>query len=102
MRSLPLVLPAIPMALLLLLTVVGEWTVMAKPIEPTADATSLKIFTYNIQQGYNEDGIRGFEEQLAVLREHDADIIGLQECDAARVANGNADIVKYFADQLNM
>ena len=37
-----------------------------------------------------------------LLRTVDADIIGLQECDTARIANGNADIVKYFADRLDL
>ncbi|MEJ2512036.1 MAG: endonuclease/exonuclease/phosphatase family protein [Anaerolineales bacterium] len=30
------------------------------------------------------------------------DIIGLQECDTARIAGGNADIVSYFANHLDM
>ncbi|MFX0173773.1 MAG: endonuclease/exonuclease/phosphatase family protein, partial [Candidatus Hodarchaeota archaeon] len=30
------------------------------------------------------------------------DIIGLQECDISRIAGGNADIVRYFANKLRM
>ncbi|HOU25249.1 MAG TPA: endonuclease/exonuclease/phosphatase family protein, partial [Anaerolineae bacterium] len=68
----------------------------------TASAPSqLTVFTYNIQQGYDAAGRRNYEGQLAVARQIQPDIIGLQECDAARIANGNQDVVRYWADQLD-
>lgn len=74
----------------------------ANPTPFSSTKTSLKIMTYNIQQGYDKAGQKGFTQQLELFREIDADIIGLQESDTARIAGGNADIVKYFADQLDM
>jgi endonuclease/exonuclease/phosphatase family metal-dependent hydrolase len=71
------------------------------PARPEAPAgQTLRVLTYNVQQGYDRAGQRAYEEQLAVLREANADIIGLQETDAARIANGNDDLIRYFADAL--
>jgi len=74
----------------------------ADPYPPPDDARELKILTYNIQQGYNEDGQKNFSEQLSLIRRINADVIGLQESDTNRIAGGNVDIVRYFADRLDM
>lgn len=74
---------------------------MARPSEPPPKP-ALTVVTYNIQQGYTDDGQKGFEDQLAVLRALDADIIGLQESDTNRISGGNADLVRAFADALDM
>lgn len=87
---------------LALTTTLSAWITAAQPVEPAASPTSLKIITYNIQQGYNKAGVKAFAQQLELFREVDADLIGLQESDTARIAGGNADIVKYFADELDM
>jgi endonuclease/exonuclease/phosphatase family metal-dependent hydrolase len=65
-------------------------------------ATQLKIMTYNIQQGFDMEGNKNLEGQLAVIQKVNPDILGLQESDTARVANGNVDAVRYIADHLNM
>jgi hypothetical protein len=46
--------------------------------------------TANIQQGYNADGYKHFYGQLALMRELEANIIGLQESDTVRIAGGGA------------
>ncbi|MBC8506197.1 MAG: endonuclease/exonuclease/phosphatase family protein [Anaerolineales bacterium] len=66
------------------------------------DQRNLEILTYNIQQGYSESGQKNFKEQFSLIRKINADIIGLQESDTNRISGGNADIVRYFADRLNM
>ncbi len=70
--------------------------------QPAAPKTSLRVLTYNLQQGYNSAGRKSFDEQYKVLLQQDADIIGLQETDTARIAGGNSDLVRYLADQLEM
>lgn len=62
----------------------------------------LRVVTYNVQQGYSADGRRAYGEQLAVLRELQPDVVGLQETDVARFSGGNADLVRTFAEGLNM
>ena len=69
---------------------------------PAADQHSLRILTYNIQQGYSLTGEKDFASQLALIRQANADVIGLEETDNARVAGGNSDVVRYMADRLNM
>ena len=96
--------PAFPvaMSLVALATIAGAVLTAARPAAPALAQTALKIFTYNIQQGYSRDGRRNYDGQLEVVRAEDADIVGLQECDTARIANGNADVVRYFADRLDL
>jgi len=72
------------------------------PVTPANPGNKLTVFTYNIQQGYSKDGIRSFDEQLAVIRSMDPDIVGLQETDTNRIAGGNNDLVRYYANKLNM
>jgi endonuclease/exonuclease/phosphatase family metal-dependent hydrolase len=81
-------------------TIFGTFIISPSPSPKTT--TSLKVLTYNIQQGYNEHGIKNFEGQLNLLKDIDADIIGLQESDLARISGGNSDIVRYFANHLNL
>jgi endonuclease/exonuclease/phosphatase family metal-dependent hydrolase len=79
-------------------TITGAILIEAKPITQTGD-TSLKILTYNLQQGVDPYTQKNYDGQLALIREIDADIIGLQE--TSKIA-GNSDVVQYFADKLNM
>jgi len=75
----------------------------AHPKPPSgSDSESLHVFTYNIQQGYNDSGEQNFDGQISLIRSKAPDILGLQECDTARIAGGNVDVVAYFADRLNM
>jgi endonuclease/exonuclease/phosphatase family metal-dependent hydrolase len=96
--------PAFPgvIVLLGLITLLGALLTGANPVTLTGPVTSLKVLTYNSQQGYNQKGAKNYEGQLALLRQIDADIIGLQECDTNRAAGGNGDLVRYFADGLDM
>ncbi|MGD8759365.1 MAG: endonuclease/exonuclease/phosphatase family protein [Anaerolineales bacterium] len=98
----------VPKVLLWVLLAVGVSCVAAvaltspRPAAQVDQIASLRVFTYNIQQGYSEEGMKNFQGQLGVLQSVDADVIGLQESDTNRIANGNADIVRYFADNLDM
>ena len=90
------------LSVIALLTIGGAWFTTANPAPQPGPRNAVKIFTYNIQQGYSEDGVRNFDGQLALLREADPDILGLQESDTNRLAGGNCVAVRYFADKLNM
>jgi endonuclease/exonuclease/phosphatase family metal-dependent hydrolase len=90
-------------ALIAFIAITGALLTTARPSAPSeSDTTSLEVITYNIQQGYSQDGQSNIDEQLALLGLTDPDLIGLQENDTARIANGNNDLVRYFADRLNM
>jgi endonuclease/exonuclease/phosphatase family metal-dependent hydrolase len=85
-----------------LAALIGAGLASATPDSLPADRTSLVVMTYNIQQGYTQDGSRDPQAQLRVMRSYEADLIGLQESDSNRIAGGNADLVRYYADRLNM
>ncbi len=67
---------------------------------PEPENGSLKVMTYNIQQANNDSGEKSYQEQLALLKQVDADIIGFQESDSARISLGNNDYIRYYANKL--
>lgn len=68
----------------------------------TSQNEGLRVMTYNIQQGYNTQGEKVYSELLSLIRAQSPDILGIQESDTARIANGNSDVVRYLADGLGM
>lgn len=85
------------------IALVGLSVLPAHPEAPAEEEPdTLRVFTYNIQQGYDASGERNVDDQIALIRSMAPDIVGLQECDTARIAGGNVDVVAYFSDRLNM
>ncbi len=75
----------------------------SKPVSiDAASQKTLRVMTYNIQQGYNRFGKKSYLEQLELIKSENPDIVALQETDSVRVAGGNSDIVRYYSDRLNM
>ena len=70
------------------------------PNPPLEISSTLRVLTYNVQQGYDAEGELNFDGQLAYIRSAFPDIIGLQESDTNRIAGGNADLVDYLAGEL--
>ncbi len=79
-------------------TLVSAIAIEAQPITPSGDPTSVRILTYNIAQGMNDQDIKNYDGQLELIRSIDADIIGLQE--TSKIAGGS-DVVRYFANGLD-
>lgn len=82
--------------------IVGTVVTDSNPLPHAGARTSATILTYNILVGRNVQGIMNFDGQLAKIKGADADIIGLQETGAARIPGGNTDVVRYFADKLDL
>ncbi|MHA2201475.1 MAG: endonuclease/exonuclease/phosphatase family protein, partial [Candidatus Thorarchaeota archaeon] len=80
-------------------TLTGSIVFEAHPVAPSGDAVSVRLLTYNIAQGMNDVDVKNYDGQLELIRGIDADIVGLQE--TSKIA-GNSDVVKYFADKLNL
>jgi len=92
-----------PVVLALLLGAVLASVLTGRVPAPAAgDGGPLRVVTYNLQQGYDADGRRAYEQQMQAIRALDADIIGLQETDTARFSGGNADLVRTIAQGLGM
>jgi endonuclease/exonuclease/phosphatase family metal-dependent hydrolase len=87
---------------LALLAAVAVPLVAAPKGMPRAADQELRVMTYNIQQGFDAAGNQGLVSQLANIQKVNPDILGLQESDTARVANGSVDSVRYLADRLGM
>jgi endonuclease/exonuclease/phosphatase family metal-dependent hydrolase len=62
----------------------------------------LRVMTFNIQQGFDKVGNADLPGQLGAIERVGPDILGIEESDTARIANGNVDAVRYFADHLGM
>ncbi|MHA1515257.1 MAG: endonuclease/exonuclease/phosphatase family protein [Candidatus Heimdallarchaeaceae archaeon] len=88
--------------LIFLGTVVGALVTNPHPGTPDEEKTSLIIMTFNIREGVNNTGEKNYDGQLELIRSVNPDIIALQECDPARIGGGNSDVVRYFANKLNM
>ncbi|MHA1451103.1 MAG: endonuclease/exonuclease/phosphatase family protein [Candidatus Hodarchaeales archaeon] len=86
-------------AIILVGTIMSAVIIEAHPVVPSGEVTSVKVMTYNLQQGVNEFAQKNYDGQLRVIREANADIIGLQE--TSKIA-GNSDIVRYIANNLNL
>ncbi len=85
------------------IALIGLTTLSAHPNASTGGSEdTIRVFTYNIQQGYDNLGEKNFDGQIKLIRSKSPDILGLQECDTSRIAGGNVDVVAYFADHLNM
>lgn len=91
-----------PVVLTCMLTAIVFAVVREPALLAVEDPAQLRVLTYNIQQGYDQHGQRAYLEQMEVIRSKNPDILGLQESDVARFSGGNADIVRLFAEGLNM
>ncbi|MHA1763147.1 MAG: endonuclease/exonuclease/phosphatase family protein, partial [Promethearchaeota archaeon] len=87
--------------ILILFTALGVFLTNPIPKSTKGDkVVSLRILTYNIQQGVNNTGDKNYDKQLELIKQVNPDIIGLQESDPARISGGNSDVVRYFANRL--
>ena len=85
---------------LALIAAAGAWHYRPVTSKAMPARNRLTILTYNLQQGAALSGDRNWENQLALIRAIDADLIGLQESDTPRPSNGNVSAAKYFGARL--
>ena len=100
----PAALGRLPLLVILMAggAVLGVFATQTRPASPPVEDNTIRVLTYNIQQGYSDDGQKSFDEQIEVIRNAQPDLVGLQESDTNRIASGNNDLVRYFADRLGM
>lgn len=67
-----------------------------------AKTGELTVMTYNVHQGFNNDGKPDPRKILKTISESGADIIGLQESETNRLIAGNYDLVYWLAKKLKM
>ena len=81
-------------------TIVSAMITEPYSIEQATTGNSIKVLSYNIQQGINDKANKDFDGQLAVIMQADPDIIGLQESDTCRISSGNSDVVRFMNSKL--
>ncbi|MHA2350710.1 MAG: endonuclease/exonuclease/phosphatase family protein [Candidatus Thorarchaeota archaeon] len=90
---------AVLLIVMFLGTLTGSMAFEPHPVTQAGDPVSLRLLTYNIAQGMNDVDTKNYDGQLELIRGIDADVIGLQE--TSKIA-GNSDVVRYFANKLNL
>ncbi len=83
------------------LSITGLVSTQSTPSKVISNKDELILMTYNLQHGVDCFGDRSFQQQLAIIKQINPDILCLQESDVAKVSGGNNDIVRYFSDKLN-
>lgn len=85
--------------IILIISVAGiyQWR---KPNPAGKENSSLKVMTYNIQQGNDQQGEQSLLRQLEVIQKVDPDVLAIQEMDSTRISLNNVDIVRFFVDRL--
>ncbi len=83
-----------------LILLLASYYVFFTPSIPENPPT-LTVVTYNVHQGLDAYGWNNFAAVAKVIKALNADIVGLQESDTARVTSANQDIVHYLAEKLN-
>jgi endonuclease/exonuclease/phosphatase family metal-dependent hydrolase len=94
-----LVLPGFLLGAIFIITLISA-ILTDRYLVTVPDNHSLKVMTYNIQQANDVYGEKSYLEQLALIRQVDADIIGFQESDSTRISLGNNDYIRYYANKL--
>lgn len=65
-------------------------------------ANVLRIFGYNIHNGFNVDGDLDLEALAQVIEKQQPDIVSLQEVSRGWVVNGSVDAMAWLAQRLDM
>lgn len=76
---------------------------LAKPAEPVGApraADSMRLLSFNVHQGFANDGTLDPQLFVRIVRDADADVVVLQESDTTRFSSGNLDLVRILADEL--
>lgn len=82
-------------------TIVGV-LILEFPIMQGEPTTSIRVLSYNIQQGIDDNANKNFDGQFEEISQLDADIIGLQESDTCRISSGNSDVVRFINNKLKL
>jgi endonuclease/exonuclease/phosphatase family metal-dependent hydrolase len=100
-----LTMPALPKglvaALLVLPLLLSTLALASVPeLQEPTQGRALRVLTYNVHQGFNNDGMVDPDIFVEVLLAADADIVALQESDTVRFTSAGLDLVRYLSERL--
>ncbi len=84
--------------LLTVLVLIAVWPQAPHPLS----SGSLRLATWNIHYGYDDDWHTNLQEMAAVIAEEGIDVIALQEVDTGRMTSYSADNAYFLARRLGM
>ncbi len=97
--SLPLILTAILLIFPIILFI-GDYF-SPPPPAPIADYP-IRVMTYNVHSGFGTDGRQRIAEVADVIKEAEADVVGLQEVSRGWMLDGSVDLVAWLSNELEM
>ncbi len=89
----------IPMLLLTMVTVIFVWPTQSDDLPSTG---LIRIATYNIHYGYDDDWHFTLEVMAKTIEENDCDVVTMQEVDTGRMTSYGVDDAYYLAYRLKM
>lgn len=92
--------PALALAVPALLLLAGAAVAPSPAVDPVDEGASLRVATFNLHQGFNNDAVVDADVFVQAIRELDADLVALQESDTPRFTSANLDIVAYVERHL--
>jgi endonuclease/exonuclease/phosphatase family metal-dependent hydrolase len=73
-----------------------------RPSQPLSTSGTLRVATYNIHYGYDDEWHYTLEEAAQTIEDADVDIVAMQEVDAGRITSYSVDNALYLARRLGM
>jgi endonuclease/exonuclease/phosphatase family metal-dependent hydrolase len=101
--------PAVPvpafagmLAVTLLLTVGWVGFASAPPVPQPGEGFPLRAFNYNLQMGFDIDGVHAVGRQAELLAEQRPDVVALQEVSRGWLLNASTDVLPTISERLGM
>jgi endonuclease/exonuclease/phosphatase family metal-dependent hydrolase len=91
--------PTLAVIIAITLSIIFAWPSTAEPLPENG---RLRVATYNIHYGYDDDWRFTLKEIAQTIRAADADIVAMQEVDTGRMTSYSVDDAYYLAQQLKM
>jgi len=95
-------LPALAVALLLILPGVVVATVRAPAVSPLAAHGGVRVMTFNIHNGFDTRGWLGLEAIARTIEQQQPDVVALQEAARGWVIDGSTDMLSWLSLRLDM
>jgi endonuclease/exonuclease/phosphatase family metal-dependent hydrolase len=92
-------MPVLAVVIAIALAIVFAWPSTAEPLPENG---RLRIATYNIHYGYDDDWRFTLKEIAQTIQAAGADIVAMQEVDTGRMTSYSVDDAYYLAQQLRM
>ncbi len=100
--SSPSALPVVLAGLVLLLVPAGYWISWSQPEASERAALPVRVMSYNLHQGFDQDGYLAIQDLADVIRAEGPGIVALQEVSRGWVVNGAFDMLPWLSRELDM